>query len=136
MYSRGASEMIVGRALKRNGKRDRIVLATKVHGRMDDGDVLIYEILDPGQPFELINNSTLGATGTYGLADVILGDFIILARPGPTYLEDVLQTYYISENDWLLADPLLLENQEDGIDINMISEPVPFDPHDRPKRTL
>ena len=29
---------MVGKALKRNGKRDSIVLATKVHGRMDDED--------------------------------------------------------------------------------------------------
>lgn len=40
VYSRGRSEEIVGKALQRNGKRDRVVLATKVHGRMDDDDVL------------------------------------------------------------------------------------------------
>ncbi len=40
VYSRGGSETVVGRALKRNGKRERIVLATKVHGRMDDDDIL------------------------------------------------------------------------------------------------
>jgi aryl-alcohol dehydrogenase-like predicted oxidoreductase len=40
VYTRGASETIVGKALQRNGKRDRIVLATKVHGRMDDDDIL------------------------------------------------------------------------------------------------
>ncbi|MCD6290193.1 MAG: aldo/keto reductase, partial [Anaerolineae bacterium] len=38
VYSRGRSEEVVGKALKRNGKRHRIVLATKVHGRMDDED--------------------------------------------------------------------------------------------------
>lgn len=38
VYSRGASEEVVGEALQRNGKRDRIFLATKVHGRMDDED--------------------------------------------------------------------------------------------------
>jgi aryl-alcohol dehydrogenase-like predicted oxidoreductase len=38
VYSRGTSEEVVGRALKRNGKRERVVLATKVHGRMDDED--------------------------------------------------------------------------------------------------
>ena len=37
-YSRGKSEEIVGQALKRNGKRQRVVLATKVHGKMDDDD--------------------------------------------------------------------------------------------------
>ncbi|MCB9452703.1 MAG: aldo/keto reductase [Anaerolineaceae bacterium] len=40
VYSRGRSEEVVGKALKRNGQRDRIVLATKVHGRMDDDDIL------------------------------------------------------------------------------------------------
>jgi len=40
VYSRGISEEVVGKALKRNGKRDQIVLATKVHGRMDDDNIL------------------------------------------------------------------------------------------------
>ena len=38
VYSRGASEEVTGKAIKQNGKRGRIVLATKVHGRMDDDD--------------------------------------------------------------------------------------------------
>jgi aryl-alcohol dehydrogenase-like predicted oxidoreductase len=38
VYGRGASEEITGDALKRSGKRDRIILATKVHGPMDDAD--------------------------------------------------------------------------------------------------
>lgn len=38
VYSRGRSEEITGDALKRNGKRNSIVLATKVHGRMADDD--------------------------------------------------------------------------------------------------
>jgi aryl-alcohol dehydrogenase-like predicted oxidoreductase len=38
VYSRGRSEEVVGKALKRNGRRDCVVLATKVHGRMDDED--------------------------------------------------------------------------------------------------
>lgn len=38
VYNRGHSEEMVGKALRRNGKRDRIVLATKVHGRMADDD--------------------------------------------------------------------------------------------------
>jgi aryl-alcohol dehydrogenase-like predicted oxidoreductase len=38
VYNRGISEEIVGKALKRNAKRDRVVLATKVHGTMADDD--------------------------------------------------------------------------------------------------
>ncbi len=38
VYSRGRSEEITGEALKRTGKRDRVILATKVHGSMADDD--------------------------------------------------------------------------------------------------
>ncbi len=38
VYSRGRSEEATGKALKKNGKRDRVVLATKVHGAMADDD--------------------------------------------------------------------------------------------------
>ncbi len=37
VYNKGGSERIVGAALKENGRRDQIVLATKVHGVMGDG---------------------------------------------------------------------------------------------------
>ncbi len=37
VYNGGESERIVGRALKENGQRDRVVLATKVHGKMGPG---------------------------------------------------------------------------------------------------
>jgi aryl-alcohol dehydrogenase-like predicted oxidoreductase len=37
-YGRGVSEEAVGVALKRNGRREDTFLATKVHGRMKDGD--------------------------------------------------------------------------------------------------
>jgi len=38
VYNRGRSEEVTGEALRRNKKRGRIVLATKVHGTMDDED--------------------------------------------------------------------------------------------------
>ncbi|HEX5368180.1 MAG TPA: aldo/keto reductase [Dehalococcoidia bacterium] len=38
VYNRGRSEEVVGEALKRRGARDRVVLATKVHGVMDAED--------------------------------------------------------------------------------------------------
>ncbi|MBI5303100.1 MAG: aldo/keto reductase [Chloroflexi bacterium] len=37
VYNAGESERIVGRALAKNGKRDQVVLATKVHGKMGEG---------------------------------------------------------------------------------------------------
>jgi len=36
VYSLGASEEIVGRALKQHAKRHEVVVATKVHGKMDE----------------------------------------------------------------------------------------------------
>jgi aryl-alcohol dehydrogenase-like predicted oxidoreductase len=37
VYNLGESEKTVGRALKENGRRDQVVLATKVYGQMGDG---------------------------------------------------------------------------------------------------
>ena len=37
VYSTGRSEEVTGEALKRNGKRHSLVLATKVHGKMGEG---------------------------------------------------------------------------------------------------
>jgi aryl-alcohol dehydrogenase-like predicted oxidoreductase len=49
VYNQGESEKIVGRALKANGRRDDVVLATKVYGRMgerpNDGGVSRYHII-------------------------------------------------------------------------------------------
>lgn len=38
VYSRGRSEEVTGEALKRNGRRNHVILATKVHGVMDAED--------------------------------------------------------------------------------------------------
>jgi aryl-alcohol dehydrogenase-like predicted oxidoreductase len=37
VYTRGKSEEFTGEAIKRSGKRDEVVLATKCHGRMKEG---------------------------------------------------------------------------------------------------
>ncbi len=39
VYSIGASEEILGRALKDFAKRDEVVIATKVHGKMSDDEL-------------------------------------------------------------------------------------------------
>ena len=40
VYNDGKSEEVTGEALKRNGHRHHVVLATKVHGNMHKGDAL------------------------------------------------------------------------------------------------
>ena len=37
VYNEGESERVVGKALKENGQRDQVVLATKVYGEVGDG---------------------------------------------------------------------------------------------------
>jgi aryl-alcohol dehydrogenase-like predicted oxidoreductase len=37
VYNQGESERIAGQALKENGRRDQVILATKVYGRIGDG---------------------------------------------------------------------------------------------------
>lgn len=53
VYSTGQSEIVTGEALKRNGHRDRIVLATKAHGNMwkpgDDDRSKLHATLNPNQ---------------------------------------------------------------------------------------
>jgi aryl-alcohol dehydrogenase-like predicted oxidoreductase len=48
-YNAGESERMVGQALKENGRRDRVVLATKVHSKVgsgpNDGDASRYHIV-------------------------------------------------------------------------------------------
>ncbi|MFP4376023.1 MAG: aldo/keto reductase [Spirochaetales bacterium] len=38
VYNRGTSEEVLGRILAKRGRREKLVIATKVHGRMDDDD--------------------------------------------------------------------------------------------------
>ena len=49
VYNEGESERVVGKALKENGRRDQVVLATKVHGAVGDGpndrDLSRYHII-------------------------------------------------------------------------------------------
>ena len=97
---------------------------------MTDGDVLLYEVLTPGQPFELTGSVVLPATGAFSFPDVILGEYLLLGRPGPSLIDEVLQTYHKSNNDWVTTDRVPLEDAAggQGINIDMLSIPVPFDP--------
>ncbi|MEQ9426339.1 MAG: FG-GAP-like repeat-containing protein [Cyclobacteriaceae bacterium] len=93
---------------------------------MDDGDVITFEISRPGEAFAPFDTVSVDLQGKFRIPDVILGDFIIVGRPGDSFGDDVIQTYYKSINDWALADTVFLRNSVDGIDIDMIDIPPPF----------
>ena len=95
---------------------------------MDQGDVLLYEITEPGQPYDLAGEALLNGEGQYDFQEAVLGNYIVVARPGSSFIDEVLQTYYVSTNDWVFARTLELREAFPGVDIEMIPEPVPFDP--------
>ncbi|MEQ9426331.1 MAG: T9SS type A sorting domain-containing protein [Cyclobacteriaceae bacterium] len=104
-------------------------LDPKADTRMTDGDVIVYEIQQPGTPFVPFDTVAVDATtGEYFFNDVVLGDFILRGRPGESITDDVLQTYWESTNDWLQADTLFLREVLTGVNIDMIEIPDPFDP--------
>jgi len=111
-------------------RNQNIWAATDIYGKvyaddqgnlLTDGQVEIYRIFDG--PFTLSDSSVIDSEGNYVIEDVVLGDFILLVKNNPETFPNVLQTYYISNNDWIDADTLFLREQADDIDIDMIFKP-------------
>ena len=80
IYGRGISEEVTGEALKRNEKRDRVFLATKVHGTMSDDDPNALPFL----------RSELRVTSLSLNATSLSGRRPIWAGRAPKYQESVL----------------------------------------------
>ncbi len=95
---------------------------------LTEGDLIVYEIEAPGRPFTALDTVTFDANGAYFLDGLIPGDYILKARPGKSFMDSVLQTYYGKTGDWVFADTLQLRTSTTGINIDMIFIPPPFDP--------
>ncbi|MEP4532285.1 MAG: T9SS type A sorting domain-containing protein [Cyclobacteriaceae bacterium] len=94
-----------------------------------DAEVVVWR-KTPSGPFVKEDSTTVNDSGEYLLEDVILGTFIVLARPnlGLSQYEYTIQTYYISAETYSQADELLLDGVTPGVDINLIDytpPPVP-----------
>ncbi|MEO9477195.1 MAG: T9SS type A sorting domain-containing protein [Cyclobacteriaceae bacterium] len=94
-----------------------------------DAEVVVWR-KTPSGPFVKEDSTTVNDSGEYLLEDVILGTFIVLARPnlGLSQYEYTIQTYYISSETYSQADELLLDGVTPGVDINLIDytpPPVP-----------
>jgi hypothetical protein len=101
---------------------DRTVFADDQNNLLTDGQVFLFEIVDDG-PYRELDSAVINSSdGTYSLEEIILGDYILKVEPGTTF-PDVLQTYYVSVQDWLEADTLRLRERSEGIDIQMIFNP-------------
>ncbi|WP_421896536.1 T9SS type A sorting domain-containing protein [Marinoscillum sp.] len=111
-------------------RNQNIWAATDIYGKvfaddqgnlLTDGQVEIYRIFDG--PFTLSDSSVIDSEGNYVIEDVVLGDFILLVKNNTQTFPNVLQTYYISNDDWLDADTLFLREQADDINIDMVFKP-------------
>ncbi|MEP0366459.1 MAG: LamG-like jellyroll fold domain-containing protein [Cyclobacteriaceae bacterium] len=95
-----------------------------------DGEVVIWR-QTPSGPFVREDSTALDASGNYELKEVVLGTFLVVARPNRdlTDYENSIQTYYISAAEYADADELLLEGVTEGINIDLITyEITPPDP--------
>lgn len=113
-------------------RNQNIWASTDIAGRVfaDDqgtpltsGQVEVYRVSDG--PFVLSDSSVLSPEGDYLIEEVVLGDFILLVKNDVDDFPDVIQTYYVSTEDWLSADTLLLRTRLEDIDINMVFKPTP-----------
>lgn len=105
-------------------------VATDISGKVNitesealtSGEVELFRITDTG-PFVMTDSIALATDGTYLIEKVVLGNFILLVQNNLEEFPDVMQTYYVSEYDWLDADTLKLFAKAEAIDITMVSKP-------------
>jgi hypothetical protein len=85
-------------------------------------DVELYRINENGA-YDSTRVGRLKADGSYVLGDVVLGRFILKVDPDEDEFNQkrIIQTYYVSQDDWAKADALEVLNKKEGIDINLIS---------------
>ncbi len=93
-----------------------------------EGDIGIMSVRNLGTKYDsLFNPKTntpifkVGLDG-YIIRDVPLGDYMIGVRSDP---EKYIQTYYVSDYEWLEADTLKLRDKKGQLNINITNIPVP-----------
>jgi len=105
-----------GRVYDNNGKE------------VNEGDIGMMVIRDLNTRYDSLVNAETGlplfkvGLDGYIIRDVPLGDYIIGVRSDPT---KYIQTYYVSEYEWLEADTLSLRDKKGKLNINITNIPVP-----------
>ncbi|WP_258103382.1 cadherin domain-containing protein [Marinoscillum sp. MHG1-6] len=84
-------------------------------------DVVVWR-KTPSGPFVREDSAVVNSSGQYLLENVVLGSFIVLARPDQSIAayQYAVQTYYINAVTYSEADELLLDGITDGININLL----------------
>ncbi|WP_258104131.1 T9SS type A sorting domain-containing protein [Marinoscillum sp. MHG1-6] len=109
--------------------RKYLFASTEVSGAVNVGgmplttgsEIGLFRITEDGA----YDSAAFGNTevnGTYQLGKVVLGNFVLKVDPTEDYEGEnqLIQTYYISQDDWQLADVLEVLNQKGDINIDLL----------------
>jgi len=88
------------------------------------GQVSVYQIRSG--PYDSLATVQV-SSGAYLANRIVLGDYVLLARPDLLTYPDALLTYYSSTIDWLQADTLRLRGNQTGVGISLLAIPPPLD---------
>ncbi len=90
-------------------------------------DVELFRINESGA-YDSTRVGRTKADGSYELGDVVLGRFVLKVDPDQDVLgqNKIIQTYYVSEDDWAKANTLEILEKKEGVDVNVkfIAPPV------------
>ncbi|MEQ9376180.1 MAG: FG-GAP-like repeat-containing protein [Imperialibacter sp.] len=91
---------------------------------LTSGVAIVYKIKDG--PYDSIAAAQVSPEGAFIAEKIVLGDYIIIAKPDLELFPDALQTYYSSTIDWVQADTLRVRNPVSGLAIGLLGTPPPL----------
>ncbi|MEO9475326.1 MAG: hypothetical protein ABJG41_07315 [Cyclobacteriaceae bacterium] len=88
---------------------------------VSDAEVIVWR-QTPSGPFVKEDSAFVSSNGDYLFEDVVLGNFVVVAKPNRdlTQYERTVQTYYENAVTYTEADTLFLHNETDGVNIDVI----------------
>jgi Leucine-rich repeat (LRR) protein len=93
---------------------------------VNEGTVRLFAINPFANKYDTAAVQALNGSNTFNFENLILGDYIILADPELTEYPNLIPTYLGNTIDWQLADTLFLQQNTDGIRIEVEKNPAPF----------
>lgn len=87
-----------------------------------NGDVLLFEINQEGAAFDTLA-TTLNNQGEFTFSNIVIGDYLAVAKANANDFPGHLPTYYEQIDLWEEADTLLIDATNPVFDITLIAEP-------------